>query len=111
VSAGVDLSAMVAEVEVRFPAPVRVVWELLTDLPRMAAWSPEVASVRWVAGGGCVEGARFVAHNHRGGADWRVTGEITVVRPVSRLEWVVGDVARPSSTWTYELGDEGRRPG
>jgi uncharacterized protein YndB with AHSA1/START domain len=111
VSAAPDLSAMVARVEIRFPAPVRTVWDLLTDLPRMATWSPEVASLRWLTAGGCREGARFEARNRRGTMGWQVTGEITVVRPYSCFGWVVGDVARPSSTWTYELRDEGDATG
>jgi hypothetical protein len=58
-----DLSAMIAHVDVQIPFPIATVWDLLTDLPRMASLSPEVESARWLTDEGCVQGARFLAHN------------------------------------------------
>jgi uncharacterized protein YndB with AHSA1/START domain len=101
-----DLSAMIAEVSVAFPAPIHTVWNLLTDLSRMARWSPEVQSISWLGDQGCVEGAQFRARNRRGLFRWHVTGEIVLAQAPTRLEWVVGDPVRPSSTWSYTLRDE-----
>ena len=56
------LSAMIAHVDVQIPFPIATVWDLLTDLPRMASLSPEVESARWLTDEGSVQGARFLAH-------------------------------------------------
>jgi uncharacterized protein YndB with AHSA1/START domain len=97
------LSAMIAHVDVQIPFPIGTVWDLLTDLPRMASLSPEVESARWLTEEGCVQGARFLARNRRGPLQWQVTGEVTAARPPVRFSWVVGHPSHPSSTWTYEL--------
>jgi hypothetical protein len=52
-----DLSTMIAHVEVQIPYQIRPIWELITDVPRMATFSPEVVSAEWLTPGGCVEGA------------------------------------------------------
>lgn len=101
-----DLSAMIAHVDVQIPFPIGTVWDLLTDLPRMASLSPEVESARWLTGEGCVQGARFLARNRRGPLQWQVTGEVTAARPPIHFRWVVGHPAHPSSTWTYELQED-----
>jgi hypothetical protein len=98
-----DLSAMIAQVDVQIPFPIGTVWDLLTDLPRMASLSPEVESAQWLTDEGCIQGARFLARNRRGPLQWQVTGEVTVVRPPIHFSWVVGHPSHPSSTWTYEL--------
>jgi Polyketide cyclase / dehydrase and lipid transport len=54
---------MIAHVDVQIPFPIATVWDLLTDLPRMASLSPEVESARWLTDEDCVQGARFLAHN------------------------------------------------
>ena len=101
-----DLSTMIAHVEIQIPHPIRAVWELVTDVPRMATLSPEVVSADWLTPDGCVEGAQFLAHNHRGSLDWQVTGEVIVVRPTIEFSWVIGDPSNPSSTWSYRLRPE-----
>jgi uncharacterized protein YndB with AHSA1/START domain len=101
-----DLSAMIAEVSVPFAVPIHAVWDLLTDLSRMVRWSPEVRSIRWLDEQGCVPGAQFRARNRRGLFSWRVTGEIVLAEAPTRLEWVIGDPACPSSRWSYTLRDE-----
>ena len=53
-----DLSAMIAHVNVQLPSPIGTVWDLLTDLPRMASLSPEVESARWLTDESCVHGGQ-----------------------------------------------------
>ena len=72
---------MIAHVDVQIPFPIGTVWDLLTDLPRMANLSPEVESARWLTDESCVQGARFLARNRRGPLQWQVTGEVTAARP------------------------------
>ena len=44
----VDLTSMAVEVAVRFEAPIETVWELLTDVQRMAGLGPEHVRARWL---------------------------------------------------------------
>jgi len=102
-SAERDVSAMTAEVEVELPHPVHAVWELITDIPRMALLSPEVVHAAWLSADAGVEGSRYTARNQHGPLRWEVNGEVVTARPMVEFSWVVGDAAHPSSTWTYEL--------
>jgi hypothetical protein len=79
------LAAMTAHVDVQIPFPIGAVWDLLTDLPRMASLSPEVESARWLTDEGCAQGARFHARNRRGPLHWQVTGEVTVLESGMRV--------------------------
>ena len=56
-----DLSAIIAHFDVQIPFPIGTMWDLLTDLPRMASLSPDAESARWLTDEGCVQAARFLA--------------------------------------------------
>jgi uncharacterized protein YndB with AHSA1/START domain len=97
----VDLSQMVVAVSHRFESPVEAVWELLSDLPAMAAFSDEVVALAWT-------GPRtFTATNRLHGREWTVDGHLVEVDPPRLLRWTVLDPARPSSTWEVTLVPEG----
>ncbi len=67
----------VLEESVDIAAPPEAVWALVTDLPRMSRWSPQVVHTR-VSRGGVRLGARAVNLNHRGLLVWPTRS--TVVR-------------------------------
>lgn len=103
------LASMVATAEARIAAPPEVVWDLLTDVPRMAEHSPEVAVAEWLDGApGPAIGARFAGTNRRG-SDFEWTVPCTVVesdRPRC-FAWTVLEPENPSSTWRYDLEPDG----
>ena len=88
-------------VERRFESPPERVWDLLSDVPRMAGLSPEVVEATWV------DDLTFVATNRRGQMEWTVTCHVVDrVRP-ARFAWCVSDPELRSSTWSYELVADG----
>ena len=96
-----DLSQMVVVVRHRFPAPAQAVWDLLSDLPAMAAFSDEVAVLTWT-------GPRtFAAMNRLGDREWTVDGHVVQADPPHVLRWTVLDPACPSSTWDVMLLPDG----
>lgn len=97
-----DLTSMAAEVTVSFAASPEVVWDLLTDVERMAGLGPEHFRARWLSPAPAV-GARFEGWNRIGDLEWDVICVVTAYRPPEFIEWNVGEGPHPSSTWSYEL--------
>ena len=91
---------MTVVVEHSFGAPPAEVWSLLTDVPRMAALSPEVAEVAWL------DETTFAATNRRGGMEWQVTGHVLEAAAPSTFVWCVSDPQQRSSTWRYDITPE-----
>lgn len=59
-------------------APPSRVWELVSDVRRMADWSPQVLSTRLRSGHDAVGlGAEFTNRNKEGELEWTTHGEIT----------------------------------
>lgn len=100
--ADADLSSMLVTIEHRFAADPDDVWLLLTDLPAMAAFSPEVEELTWL-GSPATAGSSFQASNHRGGTDWTVLGHVLEADRPTRFVWCISDPAHRSSTWSYDL--------
>ena len=97
----IDLSDVVISVQHRFPAGIEAVWDLLSDLPAMAAFSDEVAVLTWT-------GPRtFLATNRLGGREWTVDGHIVEADRPHLLRWTVLDPDCPSSTWEVVLDHDG----
>ncbi|MCB5167461.1 SRPBCC family protein [Streptomyces bambusae] len=96
------LDALRVEVEQYIAAPPEQVWAMLTDVPEMARWSPEVVEASWLDRP-VSEGARFRATNRRGGMEWSVTCHVLASEAPTRFVWCVSDPASPSSTWSYDL--------
>jgi len=98
----VALEDMQVRVERRFPQPSGLVWQLLTDVERMAGLGPEHTQARWVdAERGT--GARFVGTNNRGGRLWEVDCQVLSWRSPNAFAWVVGPADCPTATWRYAL--------
>ena len=93
---------MTVQVSVRFEASPDVVWELLTDVERMAGLGPEHFRARWLTQPPAL-GSRFEGWNRIGENEWRVVCVVTGWEPPRMAEWNVGEGPSPSSTWTYEL--------
>ena len=98
----VDLSAMTVEVAVRFDAPRQAVWDLLTDVERMAGLGPEHFRARWLTPAPAV-GARFQGWNRIGDRVWDVICVVTECHPPESVAWNVGEGPLASSTWSYRI--------
>ncbi len=86
--------------------PINHVWDLVTDMPRVAEWSPECIDVTWSSptGAACV-GAWFTTSNRfPDGVVRTAGGVVTEVVPTRRFAWtVLDDAGGDGSYWTYEL--------
>lgn len=85
-------------------APVSRVWELVSDLPRMASWSPQVVRTT-VAGGVVREGATFKNFNRQGVLRWPTAGK--VVRYVEGRE-IAFRIKENKTIWSFTLADDGQ---
>ena len=101
----VDLTSMAVEVAVRFDAPRPAVWDLLTDVERMAGLGPEHFRARWLSPAPEV-GARFEGWNRIGDHEWDVVCVVTACLRPEHIEWQVGEGPLPSSIWSYALAEE-----
>jgi len=82
------------------------IWELVSDVTRIGAYSPETFEAEWVAPAtGPAVGARFRGHvkrNGRGPVYW-TTCEVTESDPGRVFAFHVLTNGRPTNTWKYEL--------
>ena len=85
----IDLTSMTVEVAVQFDSPPEGVWDLLTDVERMAGLGPEHVRARWLAPVPEV-GARFEGWNRMGDREWNVICVVTACRRPECFGWNVG---------------------
>jgi hypothetical protein len=82
--------------EVVAPAPVEVVWAVVSDVTRTGEWSHECDRVEWLGGATtAAPGARFRGGNHAAWWRWSRTCEITDVSPGTTIGW------RTIPTWRF----------
>lgn len=93
--------------EVIVAAPAQLVYELVSDLPRMGEWSPECRAVEWIGGAtGPEVGASFVGHNvggPRGLLKWSRTGTVRAAIPGEEFAFSTSEGGREGVVWRYEL--------
>ena len=80
-------------------APAQV-WAAITDLPRMASWSPQV--VKTIVLGQVKEGARFFNINHQGWKHWPTNAKVVRFAPHSDFAF---RVAENSTVWSFQLDE------
>ncbi|KRC53438.1 MULTISPECIES: SRPBCC family protein [unclassified Nocardioides] len=99
-----DTYEKLLEDSIEIAAPAAEVWALVTDLPRMAKWSPQVVKSS-VKGGEVKLGATFSNLNKQGIKRWPTAGK--VVRYTPPAAGAKGDFAfkiRENRTiWSFEL--------
>lgn len=79
-------------------APPQQVWALVSDLPRMAEWSPQV--VKSFARGPLQQGTKLININRRGFLFWPTRSKIVRWNPGVEVAWKIID---NNSTWSYTL--------
>ena len=89
-------------------APASVVWDLVSDLPGMARFSPENAGGSWRRGAsGPSVGARFRGHNRRGPRRWSTDVVVTRSEPGRVFAFDVSSLGLAVARWTYEVEPRG----
>lgn len=101
----IELLAHMASIDIA--AQPEVVYDLVSDLPRMGEWSPENNGGNWMQGEPARVGATFDGHNsmEMGGKtmEWNTRSEVTIANEGSCFEFVVGphDSEESNVRWTY----------
>jgi uncharacterized protein YndB with AHSA1/START domain len=104
-----EVTGLTVTAEEAVAAPPELVWDLVADVTRVGAWSPECIGAAWLGTpGGPRPGARFTGRNRfPDGFEYEVTCEVTDADRPRAFAWVVlddsGDPARPSSLWRYRI--------
>jgi hypothetical protein len=83
-------------------AAPEAVYALVSDLPKMGAWSPECTGITWRGDVRApVEGARFVGHNRSGRLRWSTFGEVVAADPGRRFAFEVTLGPAKVARWEY----------
>lgn len=81
-----------------------VVWELVSDLPRMGEWSPENNGGAWIKGAtGPAPGAKFKGRNANGSHRWSTTVKVVDATPGERFSFVVSVGLFKISQWSFDI--------
>ncbi len=88
-------------------APPAVVYDLVSDLPRMGEWSPESVGGRWMDGGTGKAGDWFEGQNRSGDREWTRQSEVVVAEPGAEFTFVVAGVEANCTWWSYEMSASG----
>ncbi|GAC1441823.1 MAG: SRPBCC family protein [Mycobacteriales bacterium] len=90
-------------------APPEVVWQLVSDLPKMGELSPENTGGSWLGGAsGPAVGARFRGANRRGWRRWSTQVAVTECDAGRRFAFEVTSLGMSVARWSYDVA---ARPG
>ncbi|GAA1547178.1 SRPBCC family protein [Nocardioides humi] len=85
-------------------APPATVWALVSDVRRMAEWSPQVTSTRLADGAQLGEGAAFTNRNQHGELEWTTHARIVRFEPERELAFRVEE---NWAVWSFHLEPDG----
>ena len=91
------------EASTHVAVPPAQVWALVTDVPRMASWSPQVVRTS-VRGGVVRQGARFHNLNRQGPLLWPTAGRVVRFDPYRDFAFRIRE---NRVVWSFELVDDG----
>ena len=101
----IAMALSAVEVYADIAAPIERVWDLVSDISLMPAFSTELHSVEWVEGFDepCL-GAQFLGTNrHPAIGVWTTCSHITEFDPPRVFEWAVGNPDGPAAVWRFDL--------
>ena len=85
-------------------ASADTVWTMVSDLPRMAEWSPENEGGTWIKGAtGPAPGAAFRGSNRHGGKSWKTVAKVVDAEPGRRFSFRVTAMGLPVALWAYDI--------
>lgn len=85
---------------VKIAAPPASVWQVVSDVARMAEWSPELRLLYAVGGRAPRLGMTLVGVNRRRLIVWPTTSTVVRLEPERAVAWRTRE---SRATWTYEL--------
>lgn len=86
------------ETSIEIAAEPAAVWKLVSDLPRLAEWSPQV--VRTVVRRPLKVGSRMLNVNHSGMKVWPTTAKVVAMEPHRRVAF---RITENRTVWSFEL--------
>lgn len=87
------------EASIDVAAPPAQVWAMVSDIERMASWSPQVVRTT-VKGGGVQQGTRFSNLNRQGLLFWPTKGKVVRFEPHRDFAF---RIAENRTVWSFEL--------
>ena len=95
-------------VSTHIDASPQVVYDLVSDLPRMGELSPENTGGKWLGGAtGPTVGARFKGTNRNGARRWSTTCTVIEATPGERFAFEVKVGPFAVAKWTYRIEPSG----
>ncbi|WGX98103.1 SRPBCC family protein [Nocardioides sp. L-11A] len=91
------------EDSIAIDAPPARVWALVSDVRRMAEWSPQVTSTRLAEGAELGEGAAFTNRNQHGELEWTTHARIVRFAPEEEIAFRVEE---NWAVWSFHLRAE-----
>jgi hypothetical protein len=95
------------EASIEINASPEVVYDLVSDLPRMGEWSPENIGGEWQGGGSGQVGDRYIGHNRTPERSWSVPVMVTIAERSRCFAFVTRPDEGPYVRWTYRLEPSG----
>lgn len=96
-----------AEAEVTIEADPDTVYDLITDLPTLAALAEEAQAMTWRKGDVARPGAVFKGHNRNGFYRWSTTCTVTDAEPGCAFAFDVRYLGLPIARWRYDIAVSG----
>ena len=97
-------SSSTVSVSTDIAADPKVVYDLITDLPRMGEWSPENRGGKWRGGAtGPAVGAKFKGKNKIGWRSWSTDVVVTEAQAPETFAFKVSAAGLPASIWRYDI--------
>jgi uncharacterized protein YndB with AHSA1/START domain len=85
-------------------APPEVVYQLVSDVPRMSQWAVENQRNVWLSPDTEPRvGARFRGHNRRGWHRWSTTATVVAAQPGHLFAFRVRSFGFPVAVWAYDI--------
>ena len=85
-------------------AAPEVLWNLISDLPRMGEWSPENTGGSWTGGAtGAAVGAKFVGSNSNGKKSWKTTCMVSECASPRTFAFEVASGPVKVARWGYSI--------
>lgn len=93
------------EVDLQIAADATVLYDMVSDLPRIGEWSPECERVVWEGEVDVpIEGTTFFGHNAVGPGRrirYKRHGQVLVADPGKEFAFITDEGGRPSTVWRY----------
>jgi hypothetical protein len=93
------------EVQLRIDASPELLYDLVSDAPRMGRWSPECTGGRWLGrADGPAVGARFLGTNRRGWLRWATVNTVVAAEPGREFAF---ETKQSGTRWGYRFEPDG----